>query len=279
VRRINTQHDFGGRPLTHEEHKAALSVERKRSRWFWSVMLVAALILSIAVTGMMINYCDARLERAVVRGLGIDPQYDEANYNAYCMIEYHNQLHGTDYDYFSGESRQSISPELEAEMRRAYMMGFLYAPQEERIDFEPELDDEEFDDEIQRMAEAARNKLKPAYERPGYVCVIAGVCLLAFCLLMIVFPGGRRHLNARELTCRGGMLGTSMVFPAIAFRAYLQADELGPEYSKYVRITWWNIMPREMIMVLRSDEIPVLIVMADGQVRFYPVGLLKSVSK
>lgn len=44
--------------------------------------------------------CERSLHRAHLQKLGFNPEYRQANYNAYCMILYHNQLHGTDYDAF-----------------------------------------------------------------------------------------------------------------------------------------------------------------------------------
>lgn len=270
------QQAFGGRPLTQEEYGAALRIERKRSRWFWCMMLATVLILSAAVIALAYAGGERALNRACLKGMGIDPQFGEANYNAYCMVAYHNYLHGTDIDYFSAEERREISPELEARMRRAYMMDYLYRTQAERDDFVPEMTREQFDVRIQDMARSVRAGLADQYRRGTWVCVALSAGATLFAAVMIVFPGGGRRLDARKISCRRGVmyvpLGRLPIVPV--FMIILEDAEEEPEISLSRRGSWWNTLPQEGWLLMRCDSVPVLLVMAEGKIRHYPLALM-----
>lgn len=270
------QEQFGGRPMTQAEYEAAVCIDKKRSRWFWIMMLPVVLLVSIGMI-MLVNFaCERGLERDCLRELGLDPQYEEANYNGYCMVEYHNQLHGTDIDYFLREERSQVSPELESQMREAYFLGYLYVPDEERIPFEPEYTFEQFTQRIHSIAEATREELAPEYAAKMRLSRVVVACILLLNLVMIVFPAGKQHLHARELVCRRGVM--CLPFTSVLSwkrMLYLQSlDAKGPEFDHCLKIQWWQMIPSETKLVMKTEELPVLLVMADGKLRYYPMALL-----
>ena len=278
-RRVESiQELFGGRPLTQAESEAVLRIEKKRSRWRCIMMLPVVVLLTAGMVILVNHACERTLQRACLRELGFDPQYGEANYNAYCMVEYHNQVNGTDIDYFSREERRQVSPELEAQMRRAYFLEYLYASEEEQILFEPELTFEQFDQRIQRIADETRARLAPAYAAKLRLCCLAAACLILISLALIAFPVGSRHLRARDLLCRSGVM--SLPFASVLSwkrMLYLQTtDAKGTEFDHCLKIRWWEMIPSETKLAMKTEELPVLLVMADGKLTYYPMELLET---
>lgn len=274
----SVQELFGGRPLTQAEYEAALWIEKKRNRWFWLMMLPVVVLLSVGMIMLVNHACERTLQRACLQELGFDPQYGGSNYNAYCMVEYHNQVNGTDIDYFSREERRQVSPELEAQMRKAYFLEYLYVSEDERIAFEPELTFEQFDQRIQRIADETRERLGPEYAAKVRMCCLAAAGLILICLALIAFPVGSRHLRAREIFCRSGVMG--LPFTAVLSwnrMLYLQTtDAKGPEFDHCLRMQWWQMIPSETKLAMKTEELPVLLVMADGKLTYYPMALLKA---
>ena len=276
---------FGGRPLTQTEYDAAVRIEKKRIRWFWILMLPVVAMLAFGMARYVQTAGERRLEIAVINETGLDHRYAEANYNNYCMIEYHNQRHGTAYEYFNRLDRQSIPRELEIDMREAYYVGYLYASEEERVDFAPALSFDEFDKKLQAMADKAREKLRPPYEMWKRFSRGAGAVAMAFVVAMILLSTDRRRLDGMQVVCREGLASTSMysLMNMMKFTLFVTVEAMeqkgSDEYTQCLKVKRWHMPPREARLFLRMDEVPVLLVLVDGKLRYYPTLLMKTEAK
>lgn len=270
---------FGGRPLTEKEYVMAVQTEKKRCRCFLLWLLTITVLLSAGVIWLTQDACESNFQKAHLKALGFNPAHEKANYNAYCMILYHNQLHGTDYDafFFDDGVPPEIDRELEMDMLEAYYVGYLHAPRDERpIEFVPEYTFEQFKEELIRIAQEKKEKLLAEGDFYRLPLLCAAVCAVAMggLLVSLLFATGEGKMKALRLSCREGVADVPFRTgrrnsPWVKRVQVLATDKKGPEFHSAVKMKRWRTPCREWKMMLSKHEISVLLVMADEKLHFY----------